>query len=348
MSALLRASQGMVITACGPVAPGKIDRVMMHEHLHSDLWDWERDEPIAEERPVHPDRRGYLLRNAVPLLRRCREEYGMNAYVDTTMPPWRGWPDLYREVSVASGVHIVVATGFYREIEMGTYFVKRPEDAIWPYVREASVEELAAFCIREISEGIHGTDIRAGVIKLGSSQAPMTGAETRAFIAGARAQLRTGVHITTHCTRLGAETSQLTLLDREGVDLSRVVIGHTAAHLMDARYRATIMEWMKRGASFLPTNICVRDDGGWKARWQPLVDAIHAVFDAGLGDKLFLGLDSGYCSESGPFAPMTFLPPDPWCYLFTDVLPAFRRLGLTDEEEETILAGNPARMLPVQ
>lgn len=345
---MLRREPGMVVTACGLVTPAEIGRVLMHEHLHSDMWDWERDEPITEERPVHPDRRRYLLENAVPHLRSCREEHGMNAYVDVTMPPWRPWPDVYREVSKASGVHIIVATGFYREIEVGTYFVKRHEDAIWPYVRESSVEELAAFCTREILEGIHGTDVRAGVIKLGSSQAPMTEAEAKAFIAGARAQLRTGVHITTHCTTRGAETSQLTLLDREGVDLSRVVIGHTDTHLMDAGYRGTIIEWMKRGANFLPTNICIRPGEDWKTRWQPLIDAIHTVFDAGLGGKLFLGLDSGYCSESGPFAPMTFLPPDPWCYMFTDVLPAFRGLGLTEKEEEVILEENPRRVLPVQ
>jgi len=345
---VVRREPGMIVTACGPVTPDEIGRVMMHEHLHADMWDWDKDEPIREERPTHPDRRRYLLESAVPLLKRCRDEYGMRAYVDVTMPPWRPWPDVYREVSMASGVHIVVATGFYREIEVGTYFVKHPEHAIWGHVRESSVDELAELCTREILEGIHGTDVRAGVIKLGSSQAPMTEAEIKAFTAGARAQLRTGVHITTHCTTRGAETSQLTLLDREGVDLSRVVIGHTDNHLMDAAYRRTVIEWMKRGANFLPTNMCVKDGQDWKTRWQPLIDGIHAVFDAGHGDKLFLGLDSGYCSESGPFGPMTFLPPDPWCYMFTDVLPAFRGLGLTQEEEDVILAENPRRVLPVQ
>lgn len=338
----------MVITACGTIEPAGLGRVMMHEHLHADLWDWEKDELIKEEHPAHPDRRQYLLENAVPLLRRCREEYGMKAYVDVTMPPWRVWPDVYREVSEASGMHIVVATGFYREIEVGTYFVERPEDAIWPHVREAAVEELCDFCVREIVEGIHDTDVRAGVIKLGSSQAPMTDTEVKTFMAGARAQAQTGVHITTHCNQLGVESSQLTILDREGADLSRVIIGHTASQIMDARYRHTVVEWMKRGANFMPTNMCVWDGEDWKAKWQPLVDGIHAVFDAGFGEKLFMGLDSGYCSESGAFGPVKFLPPDPWCYMYTHVLPAFRRLGLTDEEEETILVRNPQAVLPVQ
>ena len=90
----------------------------------------------------------------------------------------------------------ILSTGFYREIELGSYFVKRPEDAIWPVVRSSSVEELADLCVRELLEGIHGTDVQAGVIKLGTSRGPMTEAEVKTFRAGARAQQKTGVHIT--------------------------------------------------------------------------------------------------------------------------------------------------------
>ena len=336
---------GTVITVRGPIAARELGAVLMHEHLHSDLYDWDEGRLVTEEAPVDPERHKYLMAEAVPLLRACRESHGMGAYVDATMPPWRGWPTLYRDVSQASGVHIVAATGFYREIETDTYFVKGPKDAIWPFVREASVAELADLCVREVVEGIHDTGIRAGVIKLGSSQPDMTQMEEKTFRAGARAQLATGVHITTHCTRIGAETSQLALLEEEGVDLGRVVIGHTASHLMDPECRRAVLRWMARGANFLPTNLGVRDDA---SRWRPLVAAIHEVFDAGHGDKLLLGLDSGYCTESGPFGPMPFLPPPPFLHAFTHTLPALRELGLTAEEEEVIMRRNPRRVLPVR
>jgi len=335
---------GMVVTARGPVTPEALGRVMMHEHLHSDLWNWDDDCLVTEEKPIAEERREYLLSHAVPLLKECRR-HGMNAFVDTTMPPWRAWPTFYLEICEAADCYIVLSTGFYREIEVGSYFVKRPDDAIWPFVRASSVEQLTDFCVGELLEGIHGTDIRAGAIKLGTSQPPMTEAEIKTFRAGARAQKQTGAHITTHCTRLGSETSQLTILDQEGVDLRRVVIGHTAGHLMDSGYRATIVEWMKLGANFLPTNLGVREDGG--RRWQPLVEAIHAVFDAGFGDRLVLGLDSGYCSESGPLAPMAFLPPEPFTHMFTHTLPALREMGLTAEEEEQMMLTNPQRIIPI-
>ena len=118
--------RGHVITARGPVEPAALGKVMMHEHLHSDCVDWEKGEPIGEEHPPTEERRRYLLENAIPHLENCRQ-YGMGAYVDVTMPPWRAWPTLYREVSERSGVHIILATGFYREIELGCYWAKKPE-----------------------------------------------------------------------------------------------------------------------------------------------------------------------------------------------------------------------------
>ena len=341
---LMKEYIGKVITALGPVEPSQLGKVLMHEHLHSDLWDGKTDQMVWEEKPISPERLRFLLDDAVPLLKEAREKHGMNAFCDTTMPPWRAWPDVYEEVSRACGVHIILATGYYREMETGTYMVSTPDRAIWPFVRTASVEELADLCVREIVEGIHGTAVHAGCIKLGTSQAPMTDAERKTFLAGARAQNATGVFITTHCTALGAETSQLTVLDNEGVDLRRVIIGHTAGPLMDKGYRRAILEWMKRGASFMPTNLAVSQP----EHWRPLIDAIHEVFDAGHGDKLFFGMDHGYCSEKGVFERMWFMPPPPFMYMFSDVLPAFRRLGLRPDEERTIMESNPRRIAAVQ
>ena len=333
----------MSVPARGPVEPEALGRVTMHEHLHSDIYDWERKELVLEEKPITPERRELLMKEAVPFLKQCAER-GCSGLLDATPPPWRAWPTFYIEASEAAGMHIILSTGFYREVEQGTYWVKEPEDAIWPRVRSSSVEELAELCTREILEGIHGTEVRAGAIKLGTSGPEMTEAEGKAFRAGARAQKATGVHITTHCTKIGAETSQLRLLDEEGVDLDRVVIGHTAGHLMDPECRKVCVEWMKRGANFLPTNLRMDGEPG---RWRPLVEAIHEIFDAGLGGHIVLGLDCAFASESGPFS-YVIIPPPPFLYMFTHTLPAFREMGLASREEEAMMVTNPQRILPVR
>ena len=341
----LESIEGKVLTVRGPVEPEKLGAVMMHEHLHADIYDWLEEKTIIREKPIADGRSKYLMEEAVPFLKACNK-YGCFAYVEATFAPARAWPTFYVKASKAANMHIILCTGFYREVEPGTYWVKKPEDSIWPFVRKASVGKLAEFCAKEILEGIHGTKVHAGAIKLGSSQPIMTDAEIKAFKAGSRAQKATGVHITTHCTLIGAETSQLKLLDKEGVDLNRVVIGHTAKHLMDKKTRKVCMQWMKRGANFLPTNLGIGKD---PEIWRPLVDAIHQIFDAGLGAKIAgFGLDWAFVSESNTFGPCNFIPPPPFLHMFTHTLPAFRKMGLTAKEERTIMIDNPRRILPVQ
>ncbi len=336
--------EGKVITARCPVDPRQLGAVLMHEHLHCDFYDWERGELVAEERLVTPDRRRLLMEEAAPHLAQCTE-HGCRGLVEASPPPYRAWPTFYAEVSEATGVHIVLCTGCYREIETGTYFVRTPEDAIWPFAVAASLEELEDCFVRELLEGINGTTVRAGAIKLAASVPELTDTERKAFRAGARAQRKTGVHVTTHCTAIGGETTQLRLLEREGVELDRVVIGHAGAHLMDRERRRVCMDWMRRGANFMPTNLAVRGDGH---EWRPLVEAIHEVFDAGLGRALCLSLDWAFSSESGPLGPCSYMPPPPFLHMFTHVLPCFRELGLTEAEIEAMTVENPARILPVQ
>ena len=339
---------GKALTVTGPVEPEALGRVMMHEHLHSDSFDYDKNELVVEEKPDE-ERRQVLLREAAPFLKRCNE-HGCFGFVDTTMPPWRAWPAVYPEVSRVANMHIVLCTGFYREIELGTYWAKKPEWRIWPFVREASAEQLDEMCVREIVEGIHGTDVHAGAIKLGTSRPEMTPAEEKCFRAAARAQQKTGVHITTHCTNKVAAFSQMLLLDEEGVDPSRVAIGHIGWSLGERAFRTACIPWMKRGVTFLATNLGVQGDG---AGYRGLVEGIHELFDAGVGDRLGFGLDWAFCSgegqtKDGRFGPCTFVPFPPYLHMFTHTLPALRKLGLTAEEEDWIMRRNPQRIIPVR
>jgi len=335
--------QGQILTVRGPVEPEALGRIAMHEHIHCDSL-------ASEEGPLDPQRYQLLMNEAIPPLRECNA-HGGHGFVEVSMPPWRAWPTFYREAADAADMHIILCTGFYREIELGTYWATSPDKQIWPYVREAPVEELEAMCVREITQGIHDTDVHAGAIKLGTSRAPMTPTEVKAFRAGARAQKRTGVAITTHCTHIGADTSQLTLLDDEGVDLSRVVLGHTAHHLMSKDYRQAVMDWMKRGANFMPTNMGVGPGGA--EYWRPLVEAVHDIFDAGLGHRIGgFSLDWAFCSgegqtPDGSFGACKYMPPPPFLHLYTHTLPAFREMGLTEEEEDIIMRVNPQRIMTI-
>ena len=118
---------------------------------------------------------------------------------------------------------------------------------------------------------------------------------------------------------------------------------------MHSDSRRTCIDWMKRGANFLATNLGITGTG---EVWRPLVEGIHEVFDAGQGDKLGFGLDWAFTSgtgqtSDGSFQACNFIPPPPFLHMFTHTLPALRAMGLTAAEEEAIMGRNPQRMLVV-
>ena len=341
-------SEGVVITARGPVKPEALGRVMMHEHLHNDF-------AQRDEKPFDRAKWPVLEGHAVPALRALKS-HGCHAYLNMDFPPHRAEPWVYRKVSELADFHLILATGFYREIELGKYWAQRPEDQIWAFVREASVAELEEFCVREFEEGIHGSGVKPGVLKIGTSSREMTPTEVKAARAVARAQKRTGLTVATHANTQGTFKTQLDLLESEGVDPARVILGHTQHQVVEEW--PAVRECMKRGATFAMTNLVV---AALPERTQGWADAICRAFDQGFGEHLGLGMDGGFKvayeelkanprwrPRQGDSTRLVWstVPGPPFTYFFTDVLPELKRRGVTDAMLELMLAGNPQRVIP--
>lgn len=329
---------GKVMTVKGPIEPEALGAVLMHEHLYGDI-------RATEERPILPERETLLMEYAVPNLK-ALNNYGCHAFCDASIPPIRAWPDTYIKVSEAADVNIILATGYYREIPEGSYL----SETNWSFMKKGTVEELTEFLLSEFEYGINKSSVKPGVIKLGSTTSNLTPAESRSIRAGARAQKETGVHITTHAAYyprffISPDTpkTQLKLIESEGVDARRVVLGHTAWHLVNQP--EMVRELMRKGAVFLPTNL--RMDEEWEF-WEQFVNSIRQLFQEGFGDHIVLGLDWAFENEQGPFVPCTFMPPPPYVYMFTHALPQLRKLGLEEEAIQHMLVENPKRIIPVQ
>src|SRR5690606_26546948 len=87
-------------------------------------------------------------------------------------------------------------------------------------------QEVYEMMMTEITEGIGGTGIKAGVIKLASSKDRITDYEQVFFRAAARVQRETGVPIITHTQEGTVGPEQAELLIAEGADPNRIMIGH--------------------------------------------------------------------------------------------------------------------------
>jgi phosphotriesterase-related protein len=143
-----------------------------------------------------------------------RDRYGLRTVVDCTPSPVRKIEAL-RQVAEATGLNVVASTGSYKDPQMTAF------------VRQASIQQLTDFITGELTEGIEGTQVRAGIIKVGSSMRRITAAEEKLIRAAARAHRRTGAPITTHATVGTMGREQVQILEDEKADVSRIVIGHS-------------------------------------------------------------------------------------------------------------------------
>lgn len=277
--------------------------------------------------------------------------FGLRTLVDCTTTEMGRHPKMMCEASRRSGVHVVSATGFFCE-SMGIPY----------HWRRQSVDEIAEFFIRDVTEGIVGTDVKCGIIKVSSGQddafpkpSPVgphgrhLGVfEDRVFRAAARAQKATGIPITTHIDpsdwqvcNIGLE--QLELLMEEGADPAKIIIGHTFYASIDQ-----LEAILERGAYVQLDNI--------GTEWRGLSDdnavaLLRQAIDRGYAKQLLLTFDRFWYQMRGE-RPFTELDPEvatrmPLTFLPDTFIPLMRAHGIGDDDIRSIMVDNPARLLAV-
>src|SRR6185503_12571790 len=82
--------------------------------------------------------------------------------------------------------------------------------------------------VRDIEEGIAGTGVKAAILKCATDKPGVTHGVERVLRAVAKAHRSTGVPISTHThARTERGLDQQRIFEEEGVDPSRVIIGHS-------------------------------------------------------------------------------------------------------------------------
>ncbi len=323
-----------VQTVLGPVQTGGLGRILPHEHIASVHGRWGRQQQtpsVAWEQQV--------LEHYTPLLARLRQKHGCGALVEVS-PSWgfRQGRDLevWGELSRRSGMRIVVATGYY----VGAV---RPAD-----FGARSLASLADGMIAEASEGIAGTGVRAGIIKI--AVAGMTADDRKLVRAAAVAQQATGLSITTHTCTPQDRRAVLDLLEGAAVPPERIVLGH-------ADTNATLPELLslvQRGCNVLLTiwGITAPDTIGWQL---PTLPRYHSpglaagLVAEGFEDRVLASIDYSAGFEEAGFVPDLYRVEErTYLYLFTHALAALRTMGVPAEAVERIVGDNPRRMLELQ
>ena len=317
------ASGTAVDTVGGPVATADLGVTLMHEHVfvlspeiianYPEGWG---DEQAREDAAVEK-------LNALKAI-------GVDTIVDPTVIGLGRYIPRIQRIAERTALRIIVATGLYTYNDVPLYFhFTGPGTAI------GGPEAMVEMFVRDITEGIAGTGVRAAILKCATDEPGVTAGVERVLRAVAQAHRATGVPITTHThahSRRGLD--QQRIFTQEGVDLSRVVIGHSGDST-DVDY----LEELIAAGSYLGMDRFGLDN---ILGFEDRVDIVARMCERGHADRMVLAHDASCYIDWLPEAALPVVLPN-WHYLHihNDVLPALRRRGVTEEQITTMLVDNP-------
>jgi phosphotriesterase-related protein len=340
---------GKILTVIGPIEPSQLGETLMHEHL---FIDFQRTAPGTPYRPA-TDTDIYLKPLTLDILGEVRmgtrnrnnpflgdfqetlaevlefKNRGGGAIVDVSNIGLGRDPRALMRLAHASDLNIIMGSGWY---------IKdfHPLD-----MDRRTVEELADIIVQDVTVGVDGTNIRSGIIgDVGVDCRAMTANEFKSARASARAARITGAPVTFHCGGFREEKFEvLDMIESEGVDLSRVIMGHSNSLAHDLPFmerlmaRGVFLEFDYLGAPGSP--------GGWLV---PRNDAkvakgIAALVQAGYADRILLSHDVCTKIQLKRYGGTGFT------YISDYFLPELRRLGVSDQDIHKIMVENPRRSL---
>jgi len=343
---------GHVITVDGPIDPGALGVTLTHEHLFVDLDAYfipDPDPAIARalEGPLRMEHLGYLRRSlassrddlvlddeALAAAEAAHFAVRAGGAICDVSPLGIRVADhgaKLQRVAAATGLHVIAGTGVYVERFHGDLVASRSE------------AELEDRFVAELDDGLDRSGARAGIIGEIGLGRPVHADEWKVLRAAAGAHLRTGAPIVLHQVDFSYATAHRALdeLERLGVRLARVVVGHSSMCADDE----PVLEAMRRGAFIALDTVGIVGNMGPVDFEFPseaeYLRRIEAIVAAGLADHLLLSQDVAHKRSLHAYGGCGY------DHLLATTVPALRARGIDEAILRTILADNPARMLTI-
>jgi phosphotriesterase-related protein len=318
-----------VPTTAGDIDTEELGVVFMHEHVfirtESLQWGWPGFGGWDEETEVAAARQRLSQLHA----------NGVDTVLDMTIPGLGRDPALVARTVDGTGLKVMFATGFYTYEHLPLPFSLRGPGK----VLDGDDRLLESLFEADLTVGMGETGFRAAVLKIVTDEPGMTPDVERLANAVASVQLRTGVPICTHAhapSQRGLD--QQRLLAGRGVDLGRVMIGHSN--------ETTDLDYLTK----------IIDDGsylGWDRCGLPLavpldaqIDTLAELCERGYAGRIMLSHDKSSFMDWFSAAEVDPVLPDwRYTYLHDTVLPGLRDRGVTDDQIEQMLIRNPREFL---
>lgn len=224
-----------------------------------------------------------------------------------------------QEVAKKTGINIVQATGWY-------------QSAFLPIeVYQSSITQLAEMMIKDITEGIKNTDVKAGVIgEIATTKNNWTEQEEKVFKAAVIASNETHTPIMTHTSNGTLGHEQVKFFQRERANLEKIVIGHVDL-TGDPSYVLAMLK----------TGINVEIDTIGKNNYMSdtkRVEIIKSAQEAGYTDQIVLSMDitrKSHLKANGG---------NGYAYLLDSFVPKLKSKGVSESFIHKMLVSNPQRI----
>ena len=312
-----------VQTVTGSIDSADLGRTLAHEHVfvlgeehRLNYQDW--DEEAMVEKAVAD------LTELASL--------GIDSIMDPTVLGLGRYIPRIQRIAERVDLNIIAATGLYTYNEIPFQF-----HYTGPGLLFDQPEPLTEMFVKDLTKGIADTGVRAAFLKCAIEEQGLTPGVERVMRAVGQAHVRTGAPITVHTnphTRSGLEAQRV--LREEGVDLTKVVIGHSGD--------STDLDYLKEVAD--AGSLLGMDRFGLDVLlpFEQRVDTVAQLAAAGYADRMMLAHDAScFIDWFDPDAKVQAVPQWNFRHISEDVLPALRERGVTDEQIEAMLVSNVRR-----
>ena len=298
-------------TVTGPETVEKLGVILPHEHLFTDL----RGPQAAGYAQADPKE---VYRITQPYLAEA-ETAGITLLVECSTGGVGRNIHILRYLAERTRIKIVAPTGVYREAFIPSQWT------------EISMESLAELWIKDLTEGIDGTNSRAGFIKLAVSDDGITAREKRNLKAAARASLATGAVIASHTVGGKLAMEEMDILEEAGLRLDRFIWVHANTEAdTDFHLKAA-----QRGAY-------VELDGLNPESIEAHARYTHNLVAAGYAGQVLLSHDAGWYQPGSP----TGMPDGGYrgyTLLSKIFIPHLQGMGIPDDTIRLLIHTNTTR-----
>jgi phosphotriesterase-related protein len=317
-----------VPTVTGRVRPDDLGTTLVHEHLLVGYPGWFMDALAPKFR------RDDALARGVDKMQELAA-HGVRTLVDPCPMDLGRDVEFMARVADESGMQIVCATGAYKENE-GLHYT----------FGALPVEEIEAIYIKELTEGIGESGIRAGFVKVATGMHKITPYEQKLLVAGGRAAAKVGCPVLTHTDHASLGLDQLALLVEQGVPPHRILVGHSDGRDDHAYHRSLANRGAYVGFDRFGLEALISDD--------KRIDSVCRMVESGYVRSVCLSHDAICAAWLGRpvFGGRVVMTPEAlaaaqpnWdaTHLFRNIVPRLRERGVTEGDVRTMFVDNPAR-----